>query len=105
MWEAVRDESFGVFILLVLLPLAVYLASYGRWFTDNGVHFTAWLKVQKGMLDSSVRGVWRITEPGRKRLQKEWSSWNAKYVLPDWQVAPHTPGRKDFPPGRKWAKR
>src|SRR5207245_1859735 len=33
--EAIRDESFGIFVFLVVLPLAVYVASYAKWFADN----------------------------------------------------------------------
>ncbi len=57
-WEALRDESFGIFVFLVLLPIAVYLVSYARWFADNwsGMHtFTALWNVQKGMLDYSLQ--------------------------------------------------
>jgi dolichyl-phosphate-mannose--protein O-mannosyl transferase len=52
--EALRDESFGVFVFLIVLPLVVYLASYAKWFVDNGFSFPAWLSVQRGMLDYSV---------------------------------------------------
>jgi dolichyl-phosphate-mannose-protein mannosyltransferase len=53
--EAVRDESFGVFAFLVVLPLLVYLSSYAKWFADNGLSFEGWVGVQKGMLDYSVQ--------------------------------------------------
>jgi dolichyl-phosphate-mannose--protein O-mannosyl transferase len=53
-WEAIRDESFGILLFLLLVPLAVYLASYARWFADNGIDLGAWFRVQKGMLDYSI---------------------------------------------------
>ena len=52
--EAIRDESFGVFAFMIVLPLLVYVASYATWFADNGFSVRAWLSVQRGMLDYSV---------------------------------------------------
>jgi dolichyl-phosphate-mannose-protein mannosyltransferase len=52
--EALRDESFGIFVFLIILPLLVYLASYAKWFADNGFSFREWLSIQRGMLDYSV---------------------------------------------------
>jgi dolichyl-phosphate-mannose--protein O-mannosyl transferase len=53
-WGAIRDESFGILLFLLLVPLAVYLASYARWFADNGVDLGAWWRVQAGMLSYSI---------------------------------------------------
>jgi len=64
-WEAIRDESFAVFVFLVILPLAVYVATYARWFADNGVHFDAWFQVQKGMYEYSAH--LRATHPYASR--------------------------------------
>jgi dolichyl-phosphate-mannose-protein mannosyltransferase len=58
LWEALRDESFGVFVFLLILPMAVYAATYARWFADNwqGWHtFGALWNVQRGMLDYSLQ--------------------------------------------------
>ena len=60
-WEAIRDESFGILLFLLLVPLAVYLASYARWFADNGIDLGAWFRVQTGMLDYSIN--LRATHP------------------------------------------
>jgi dolichyl-phosphate-mannose--protein O-mannosyl transferase len=38
----------------VLLPIAVYMASYGRWFVDHGFHLSDWFKTQRAMLDYSL---------------------------------------------------
>jgi restriction system protein len=32
-----------------------------------------------GELDGSVRGVWKITDKGKARLEQEWSSWKPAY--------------------------
>src|SRR2546426_1415680 len=65
-----------------------------RW--GNRVRWARQKLVQKGQLDSSVRGVWRISEQGRKRLQKDWQNWKAKYVHEkyDWNIATPVSGRK-----------
>ncbi len=42
----------------------------------------AWVRqnlVEKGEIDGSTYGVWRITNKGRDRLQKEWSNWKPEY--------------------------
>ena len=49
LWEAIRDEGFGIFLFLVLVPLAVYMASYARWFADHHMDFGAWWALQRQM--------------------------------------------------------
>jgi dolichyl-phosphate-mannose-protein mannosyltransferase len=53
-WEAFRDESFGVFVFLVLVPLAVYLASYTRYFVEEGVNLFNWFEIQQNMAKFSI---------------------------------------------------
>jgi dolichyl-phosphate-mannose--protein O-mannosyl transferase len=53
-WESFRDESFGILVFLLLVPVAVYAASYARWWADHGLDLTAWWRVQTGMLSYSV---------------------------------------------------
>jgi len=48
----------------------------------------AWCRqrlVEKGEIDSSTRGIWKITEEGKKRVESEWPSWKAEYV----EIKPH----------------
>jgi dolichyl-phosphate-mannose-protein mannosyltransferase len=52
--EALRDESFGVFWFLIVIPLAVYVASYGRWWADNGLDVAGWFRLQTGMASYSI---------------------------------------------------
>jgi dolichyl-phosphate-mannose-protein mannosyltransferase len=61
LWETVRDEGFGIFLFLVLVPVAVYLASYGRWFADHHVDFAGWWALQQGMAKFSIN--LRATHP------------------------------------------
>jgi len=60
-----------------------------RW--ANRMRWARQKLVQKGDLDSSVRGVWRTTEKGRKRLQKEWPHWKARYVQDKFDLNVTTP--------------
>ncbi|MFN2590272.1 MAG: dolichyl-phosphate-mannose--protein mannosyltransferase [Actinomycetota bacterium] len=53
-WQTVRDEGFGIFLFVILVPLAVYIASYARYFASEGVHPTAWLKLQVDMANFSL---------------------------------------------------
>ena len=52
--EALRDESFGVFWIMVMLPLAIYLASYTSWFTKNGLDLDGWWRLQQSMANYSI---------------------------------------------------
>jgi dolichyl-phosphate-mannose--protein O-mannosyl transferase len=61
LWEAVRDEGFGIFVFLVILPLAVYVASYARWFVDHGMDIAGWGRLQKSMAEYSIH--LRATHP------------------------------------------
>jgi dolichyl-phosphate-mannose-protein mannosyltransferase len=53
-WESVREESFGILLFLLLVPIAVYMASYARWFADHGLDMAGWWRVQQGMLSYSI---------------------------------------------------
>ncbi|HXY72840.1 MAG TPA: phospholipid carrier-dependent glycosyltransferase [Actinomycetota bacterium] len=59
--QAVRDESFGIILFLIVVPLAVYLASYARWWVDHGTDFSGWLHLQRSMLEYSIH--LRATHP------------------------------------------
>jgi dolichyl-phosphate-mannose-protein mannosyltransferase len=52
--EAVRDESFGIFWFLVMLPVGVYMASYANWFWANGIDLGGWWDIQRGMASFSL---------------------------------------------------
>jgi dolichyl-phosphate-mannose-protein mannosyltransferase len=61
LWETVRDEGFGIFLFLIIVPVAVYLASYARWFADNHVDFEGWWALQQSMAKFSIN--LRATHP------------------------------------------
>jgi dolichyl-phosphate-mannose-protein mannosyltransferase len=65
MREALRDEGFGLFFFLILVPLAVYTASYARWFVDNGPNLGEWFKTQRNMASYSLH--LRATHPYASR--------------------------------------
>jgi dolichyl-phosphate-mannose-protein mannosyltransferase len=52
--EAIRDESFGILLVLLALPVLVYVASYARWWADNGLALWDWWRVQEGMATFSI---------------------------------------------------
>lgn len=49
--EAIRDEGFGIFVFLVILPMVVYMASYARWWSDHGFALGDWWGTQLNMAD------------------------------------------------------
>jgi dolichyl-phosphate-mannose-protein mannosyltransferase len=53
-WEVVRDEGFGIFVFLAVVPVIVYLASYSRYWVDHGFELGAWWQVQHGMATFSL---------------------------------------------------
>jgi dolichyl-phosphate-mannose-protein mannosyltransferase len=53
--EALRDEAFGIFLFLLVIPAAVYLASYVKWFADHhGLKLDEWWTLQRGMANYSI---------------------------------------------------
>jgi restriction system protein len=52
-----------------------------RW--RNSVQWARQRLITRGELDGSVRGIWKITDKGRARLEKEWVSWEPKYRKED----------------------
>jgi len=63
--QAVRDESFGILLFLVVVPFAVYVASYARWWVDNGIDVAGWFHLQKAMFEYSLH--LRATHPYASR--------------------------------------
>ena len=53
-WEAFRDEAFGIFLFLLVVPIAVYVCSYLRWFTQNHWDVAGWAHLQRSMADFSL---------------------------------------------------
>lgn len=49
--RAVMQESFGLVIAFVLIPLAVYMVMYVPWFNHFGWSFKAWWENQTAMLN------------------------------------------------------
>ena len=56
-----------------------------RW--ANRVRWARQSLVQKGEMDRTTYGVWKITDRGRRRLGEEWPRWEPKYV----EEAPEAP--------------
>jgi dolichyl-phosphate-mannose--protein O-mannosyl transferase len=62
---ALRDESFGLFLFLVMVPVALYLASYTRYFLEEGFSLVEWFEVQQSMARFSIE--LRATHPYSSR--------------------------------------
>jgi dolichyl-phosphate-mannose-protein mannosyltransferase len=52
--EALRDESFGIFWFLIVLPVAVYMGSYINWFWHHGFNLAEWWDTQRRMASFSL---------------------------------------------------
>lgn len=48
-WMSVRQETVGIIVALVLVPIAVYLLSYMRWWLQNGFHPGQFAELQEAM--------------------------------------------------------
>ena len=49
-----------------------------RW--KNRVQWTRQRLVTTGDVESPERGIWALTEPGRKRVETEWPEWKPTYT-------------------------
>jgi len=52
--EAIRDEAFGIFLFFLVVPVAVYMASYAKWFVDHGLNLVGWWDLHRGMASYSI---------------------------------------------------
>ena len=46
---------------------------------NNRIAWTRQILVEKGEIDGSTYGIWRITSMGKERLQNEWEGWKPEY--------------------------
>lgn len=58
------------------------LTSSGKNMYNHRVDWARRFLLVRGELDDTERGIWNITDVGRTRLEKEWSSWTPKYSSP-----------------------
>ncbi|MEX2420949.1 MAG: phospholipid carrier-dependent glycosyltransferase, partial [Actinomycetota bacterium] len=65
-WRSVQQEGFGIVVLLMIVPIAIYLLAYSRWWLTNGFHPGQWAVLQDEMA-SFHRGLSRYKE-GTKEL-------------------------------------
>jgi dolichyl-phosphate-mannose-protein mannosyltransferase len=52
--DVLVEESFGIFVFLIVLPLAVYVASYAKWFADHQGNLSDWWALQRNMASYSI---------------------------------------------------
>ena len=49
LWSAIQQESFGLVLFLVLVPIAVYVIAYARFWMQNGLDFGHFWNLQESM--------------------------------------------------------
>jgi dolichyl-phosphate-mannose--protein O-mannosyl transferase len=49
LWSAIQQESFGVVIWLVVVPIVVYVIAYARFWVQNGIDLGHFWKLQESM--------------------------------------------------------
>jgi dolichyl-phosphate-mannose--protein O-mannosyl transferase len=59
------EESFGIFVFLLVVPIAVYMASYLKWFADHMWNIRDWWALQRQMASYSIH--LRATHPYASR--------------------------------------
>ncbi len=67
---------------------------WGGNFWRNRVRWARQALVKRGELDDSSRGIWRITDRGKSRLEREWASWKPKYQEASITLAPLKPAHE-----------
>lgn len=58
--------------------LATKLPTGGNWFA-NRVQWVRQALITKGEVNGSIRGIWKLTEKGKERIEKQWNSWRPRY--------------------------
>ncbi len=49
LWRAIQQESFGIVVFLVLVPIVVYVVAYARFWVQNGFDFAHFWNLQESM--------------------------------------------------------
>jgi len=73
------QEGFGILLALVFVPIAVYIASWARWWTMHGVDIVGWWQLHVDMYDFHV-GLGRFEE-GTRDLVHPYSSQPWTWIL------------------------
>jgi len=56
------------------------IVSTGENRLNNRIAWCRQKLVDKGEIDSSTYGIWKITEKGKRRVELEWNTWKAEYI-------------------------
>ncbi len=62
-WRTLQAEGFGIVLSLLVVPTAVYVASYLGWFLQNGWDLTGWMRLQ-GAIASYHAGLKVVDDAG-----------------------------------------
>jgi dolichyl-phosphate-mannose--protein O-mannosyl transferase len=49
LWRAIQQESFGIVVFLVVVPIVVYVVAYARFWVQNGFDFAHFWNLQESM--------------------------------------------------------
>lgn len=73
--DTVVAEGFGVVLSFLLVPAAVYVASYAGWFAHFGFDVGAWAKLQSSMLSwhANLQKIGADGQPAHAYLSDPWS--------------------------------
>lgn len=74
LWRALQSEGFGIVISLLLVPAAVYVASYAGWFVEHGIRLGEWMRLQGDIASyhSGLKVVDDAGEPIHPYLSEAW---------------------------------
>jgi len=56
------------------------IVSTGQNRLNNRIAWCRQKLVDKGEIDSSTYGIWKITEKGKRRVELEWNTWKPEYI-------------------------
>jgi dolichyl-phosphate-mannose--protein O-mannosyl transferase len=74
-WRAIQQEALGLVIAFLIVPVAVYLASYIGYFIERGADFGAFWQRQKAMFDFHS-GLKAVNDQGLKTHPYESTPWS-----------------------------
>lgn len=80
-WRALQQEGFPLVVSFLLVPAAVYVASYAGWFARSGFDLGAWVRLQDEMANYHLH--LRVTDASGRPIHPYLSeAW--KWIL-DWR--------------------
>jgi len=80
LWRTLQAEGFGIVVALLLVPAAVYVASYAAWFAEHGWNVKRWLELQGAM--ASYHANLKVTDASGEPIHPYLSSaWTWPFLM------------------------